>query len=75
MSIEDIAQALEAQDWELNNRPRTPRSLFDADDERYGPPECVECDIAMPELRRAMACELCVHCTERRDLRKKLQGA
>jgi RNA polymerase-binding transcription factor DksA len=75
MSIEDIAQQVEALDWEINNRPRTPRSLFEPDDEEYGPPECVECDIEMPDLRRAMGCELCVACTERTYLRKRLTGA
>jgi len=75
MSIEDIAQQVEALDWELNNRPRMPRSLYAPDDDEYGPAECVECDMPMPELRRAMGCELCVPCKERIELRKKLTGA
>ena len=75
MSIEDIAQDVEAWDWERNNRPRTPRALLAPDDEDYGPAACKECGDEMPELRRAMGRHLCTSCTELYERRKRLRAA
>lgn len=75
MSTEDIAQEVEAAEWARNNRVRTPRAMFSPGSIGYGPAECESCEIEMPDLRRAMGSCLCVDCTEREDLRKKIQGA
>jgi RNA polymerase-binding transcription factor DksA len=71
MSTEDIAQELEALDWERNNRPRVQRRLLEPDEPGYGPAECEECEIEMPPLRRAMGRHLCTYCTERGERRSR----
>ncbi len=75
MSVEDHAQIIEAQEWARNNRVRTPAPMFTPEDEQYGPAECDGCGIDMPELRRQMGRHLCVDCTDREALRKRIQGA
>lgn len=75
MSVEDIAQEQEAQEWVRNNRVRTPAATYAPGDKGYGPELCESCEIEMPELRRAMGRCLCVSCTDREALRKKIQGA
>lgn len=76
MSQEDLAQDREAQDWEINNRPRPAPVEFKPGDKGYGPAFCtgrekppvedVEqedlCGEEMPPLRRAMGKHLCVGC-------------
>ena len=75
MSVEDHAQIVEAQEWERNNRVRTAAPVYAPGDEKYGPEFCDECEIDMPALRRAMGRCLCVPCTDREALRKKIRGA
>lgn len=75
MSEADRAQELEAMDWELNNRPRTPRPVFAPHEKGYGPAECVECGDEMPELRRRMGCEMCTDCTSIQERRIRLGTA
>ncbi len=81
MSAEDRAQELEAHEWARNNRMRESQPMYEPGDkdrdgkDLYGPELCESCDIEMPELRRAMGRCLCVDCTDREALRKKLQGA
>lgn len=72
MSFEDLAQAVEAQEWERNNTPRTARALFEPDDDRYGPEFCAECEEEMPALRRAMGKSVCTTCTERIERKRKM---
>lgn len=75
MSTEDIAQAHEAFDWQLNNRPRAVAKTFEPDDKGYGPATCTgreklnegddtddDCGEELPPLRRAMGRHLCVEC-------------
>jgi RNA polymerase-binding transcription factor DksA len=64
MSQEDRAQEVEARDWEINNRPRQPAAEFAPGDPQYGPPECEDCDMEMPDLRRARGKRLCTACQE-----------
>jgi len=75
MSIEDIAQDVEALDWERNNRPRAARRLFEPTEPGYGPAQCGECEDDMPDLRRSMGLCLCVGCTELAERRKRLRAA
>lgn len=75
MSVEDLAQVVEAQEWARNNRVRPPAPVYAPGDAQYGPAECAECEIDMPELRRAMGRCMCVDCTDRDALRKKIRGA
>lgn len=71
MSVEDLAQDVEAQEWERNNRPRTQRRLLEPHETGYGPAECTDCEIEMPDLRRAMGCCLCTDCAERAEQRSR----
>lgn len=71
MSEADRAQELEARDWEINNRPRMPRPVYSPHERGYGPAECVECGDDMPDLRRAMGCEMCTDCTSIQERRQK----
>jgi hypothetical protein len=78
MSQEDIAQAHEAFDWALNNRPRTLATTFAPADKGYGPATCNgrvqrtapgvqledDCGEELPPLRRAMGRHLCVGCQD-----------
>lgn len=75
MSVEDVAQEQEAQEWARNNRVRPQAPVFSPGDAGYGPDLCESCEDDMPDLRRAMGRCLCVDCTDREALRKKLQGA
>ena len=61
MSIEDNAQAHEAQEWEIRNRAREVVS-YKPGDKGYGPAECVDCDAEMPPERRAYGFTVCVPC-------------
>jgi hypothetical protein len=78
MSAEDLAQDREAQDWEINNRPREIAPTFAPADKGYGPATCNgrekrtgpgvqledDCGEELPPLRRAMGRHLCVACQE-----------
>ena len=74
MSFEDLAQVVEAQEWERINAPREPRALFAEGDEGYGPEFCAneECGETMPTLRRAMGKHTCVACAELAERRRRL---
>lgn len=77
MSFEDLAQVVEAQEWERNNQPCAPRALFEPDDDGYGPEFCAveECSEQMPALRRAMGKHLCTECAALAERRRKLFAA
>lgn len=62
MSIEDIAQDVELQQWELNQRRSDAPLKFSTEDPGYGPAECDDCGRGMPDARRAYGFRLCVHC-------------
>ncbi len=66
MSQEDLAQDREAQDWEINNRPRKAPPEFKPEDSGYGPEFCKDdaCEAPMPTERRALGKNLCVGCQE-----------
>lgn len=66
MSAEDLAQERELREWEANNsRPVAP--TYRPGDPQYGTPYCEDCDLAMPEARRAMGKCLCTTCQERAE--------
>lgn len=73
MSFEDLAQVVEAQEWERNNAPRAPRALYEPDDDGYGPEFCAveECGADMPPLRRAMGKHLCTECAALAEKRRR----
>lgn len=67
MSIEDNAQAHEAQEWEIRNRAREVVS-YQPGDKGYGPEECEQCGADMHPVRRSygfMVCTPCASATER----------
>lgn len=67
MSDEDTAQAIELQQWEMNNRPRTEPIKFTPSDARYGPADCDECGAEMPKVRREYGFNLCVECKSKME--------
>jgi hypothetical protein len=71
--MEDRAQAEEAFQWELVNRPRTPALVFKQGESGYGPELCAneECETEMPALRREMGKRFCTDCQEQADRRAK----
>lgn len=71
MSMEDLAQEIEAADWARNNRPRTPQPTFEPTDAGYGPAECADCDADMPVERRAMGKALCTGCQAASEARTR----
>ncbi len=62
MAMKDVAQAIELQQWELNNASRPAPLKYAPDDEGYGPEECEECGAAMPVQRREHGFTICVGC-------------
>lgn len=64
MSNEDIAQAIELEEWKRNNRSRTPTPTYKPDEKGYGPAICAvdECDNTLPDKRREYGCTNCVEC-------------
>lgn len=71
MSIEDIAQDVELQEWERRNTSRTGPRVFAPDHEKYGPEECDECGVEMHPVRRSYGYRICIGCAEAAELRKK----
>jgi len=72
MSLDDVAQEFEAAEWERRNAPRPERPTYKPGDALYGPAECYQCPEPLPELRRAMGCQLCTACQTIEERRKKL---
>ena len=71
MSAEDVAQQIELQEWERNNRSRPEVKRYAAGEPGYGPELCVEeeCEAVMPTPRREWGFTVCVECqagTEKR---------
>lgn len=64
MSAEDIAQKIELQEWERNNRSRPEAKSYAAGEPGYGPELCVteECEAVMPTQRREWGFRVCVAC-------------
>lgn len=73
MSQEDRAQAEEAFQWELVNRPRPARPVYAPGDAGYGPEYCKndECEADLPDARRADGQTLCTTCKSMQEVRAK----
>lgn len=61
MSLDDDAQAHEAQIWAINNRAREV-VRYQPGEPNYGPEECNECGDEMHPVRRSHGFTLCIHC-------------
>jgi hypothetical protein len=61
MSLEDDAQAHEAQIWSIINRPREV-VIYKPGDKGYGPEQCPKCGDEMHPVRRADGRQLCTPC-------------
>lgn len=70
MSIEDIAQDVELQQWELNQQRGAGPLRVGPEHPSYGPEECDECGGEMPDARRAYTYRLCVHCQTALEARR-----
>lgn len=64
MSQEDRAQAEEAFQWSLLNRPRPAQPEFKPGEKEYGPTLCSneDCEDPLPEARRRAGRRLCTEC-------------
>lgn len=71
MSIEDVAQEVEAAEWAARNIGRPVPAKYKPGDEKYGPEEC-ECGAEMPTLRREDGRLLCTSCQSAVERRSKL---
>lgn len=70
MSIEDNAQAHEAQEWEIRNRAREVVS-YKPGEKGYGPEECEQCGADMHPVRRAHGFKLCTPCASANERRRR----
>ena len=61
MSIEDAAQAHEAQVWAIHNRAREVIT-YQPGEHGCGPAECLECDADMHPVRRGHGFTVCTEC-------------
>lgn len=61
MSLEDNAQAHEAQEWAIRNQPREV-ARYAPSDAGYGPAECQECGAGMHPVRRGYGFKMCTPC-------------
>lgn len=74
MSDEDRAQAIELQQWELNNKSRpAPVHAMAPGDPGYGPEFCVvdDCGVEMPAERRAWGFSVCTSCKAAAERKSK----
>lgn len=69
MSAEDHAQDQELIEWERRQIPLATDVSFTymPDEFGYGPAACRECQVSMPENRRAMGRKLCTLCQSAKE--------
>ena len=70
MSIEDNAQAHEAQEWEIRNRAREVVS-YAPGEKGYGPEECEQCGADMHPVRRSYGFKVCTPCASATERRRR----
>lgn len=76
MSMEDVAQEIELQEWKRNNTPRAEKTRFKPDEVGYGPEYCaIEiCGADMPSERREWGFSVCVACATIREAQSRHRG-
>lgn len=73
MSMEDVAQRVELEQWERNNRSRPEVKRYQPGEPGYGPAECAneDCENELPAKRREWGFKNCVECQSEEEDRAR----